>query len=52
MRFTTRGSTVGAILLGWPDNGEAVTRSLGVELRLFAAAVGDVKLRGCHDKLQ
>jgi alpha-L-fucosidase len=52
VRFTTRGETLYAILLAWPEGGEAVIRSLGTDLRLHERRVGSVDLLGCKDALR
>ncbi len=52
VRFTTRGETLYAILLAWPEGGEAVIRSLGTDLRLHEKPVGSVELLGCGEPLR
>jgi alpha-L-fucosidase len=46
IRFTTNGETLYAILLGWPESGEAVVQSLGTNLRLYQKPVHSVELLG------
>lgn len=48
VRFTTRGETLYAILLGIPE-GEVVIRSLGAHLRLAPAPVTSVELLGSEE---
>jgi alpha-L-fucosidase len=52
LRFTTRGDTLYAVLLGWPEKGEAVINSLGTELRLYPQRVKSVQLLGSPDTLR
>jgi alpha-L-fucosidase len=52
VRFTTRGDTLYAILLAWPDSGEAVVRSLGSDLRLFERPITSVELLGHREPLK
>jgi alpha-L-fucosidase len=52
VRFTTRGDTLYAILLAWPDKGEAVIRSLGSDLRLRGNPVASVDLLGRKEPLR
>jgi alpha-L-fucosidase len=52
VRFTTRGETLYAILLAWPEGGEAVIRSLATDLRLHEKRVGSVELLGCREPLR
>ena len=47
-RFTTKGSTLYAIELGWPSGGEAVIRSLGTEV---GGKVESVALLGSSEKI-
>jgi alpha-L-fucosidase len=47
-RFTTKGSTLYAIELGWPANGEAVIRSLGTQA---GGKVAAVSLLGSSEKI-
>jgi alpha-L-fucosidase len=50
-RFTTKGSTLYAIELGWPTTGEAVIHSLGTKAA-ESEKVGGVSLLGSERKLQ
>jgi alpha-L-fucosidase len=50
IRFTAKGNTLYAILLAWPS-GEAVVRSLSLDLRLYSGEVGGVELVGSSEKL-
>jgi len=52
MRFTTKGNALYAILLGWPERGEAVVQSLGSQLRLYNAEIGKVEMLGVREPLQ
>jgi alpha-L-fucosidase len=47
-RFTTKGSALYAIELGWPAGGEAVIRSLGAEVD---GKVASVSLLGSSEKI-
>ncbi len=47
-RFTTKGSTLYAIELGWAAGGEAVIRSLGTQV---GGKVASVSLLGSNDKI-
>ena len=47
-RFTTKGSTLYAIELGWPAGGEAVIHSLGTDV---GGKVASVSLLGSNDKI-
>ena len=48
VRFTTKGDTLYAIVLGWPDNGEVMIQSLGTN----QAAVKRVSLLGVKEPVQ
>jgi alpha-L-fucosidase len=50
-RFTSKGSTLYAIELGWPSTGEAVIHSLGIDTA-SGANVESVALLGADAKLQ
>ena len=52
VRFTTRGDFLYALLLAWPENGEAVIESLGTNLRLYTAEVGTVEMLGAAGPLE
>ncbi|NLG48534.1 MAG: alpha-L-fucosidase [Chloroflexi bacterium] len=51
IRFTTRGDVLYAILLGWPERGEAIVQSLGSQLRLLNAEIGKVEMLGVREPL-
>jgi alpha-L-fucosidase len=51
IRFTTRGDTLYAIILGWPDGGEAVIRSLNRNLTLQTHAIQRVSMLGSQNAL-
>jgi alpha-L-fucosidase len=46
IRFTTRGDALYATLLAWPEGGKATVKSLGTDMRLYNAEVGNVQLLG------
>jgi alpha-L-fucosidase len=52
VRFTTRGDVLYAIVLGWPESGEAMVRSLGAGLDLYPDAIGRVELLGAKGQVQ
>ncbi len=52
VRFTTRGSTLYAFVLGWPKNGEVRIKSLGRNLRLYGGRIGSVELLGYRGRLK
>jgi alpha-L-fucosidase len=52
IRFTTKGDALYAILLGWPESGEAVIRSLGSHLKLYTQEIGSVELVGVKEPLR
>ena len=52
IRFTTRGDTLYATLLGWPERGEAIVQSLGAEMCLYGRPIGNVELLGCPAALK
>ncbi len=51
VRFTTKGEALYAILLAWPEGGEATIRSLGANLRLYPGEIGSVELLGVKGAL-
>jgi alpha-L-fucosidase len=51
VRFTAKGRTLYAILLGWPNNGKATIRALGTGSALVRGEVSDVSLLGYPGKL-
>ncbi len=51
VRFTTRGRTLYAIVLGWPETGQVTLRSLGSSLKLYPEEIGNVELLGCEAPL-
>ncbi len=51
VRYTTRGTTLYAILLGWPERGEVTLKSLGTNLRLYASEVAKVEMLGTREAL-
>jgi alpha-L-fucosidase len=51
MRFTTKGDTLYAILLGWPADGAATIRSLSAHLPLYRHSDFEVTLLGSPEPL-
>ena len=53
IRFTTRGETLYATLLGWPTNkGETLIQSLGTDLRLYGGDIERVEMLGHNESLK
>ena len=52
IRFTARGDLLYAIVLGWPEGGEVVIRSLGSQLKLYGQAIGKIEMLGVAEPLQ
>jgi alpha-L-fucosidase len=52
VRFTTKGDVLYAILLGWPESGEAIIQSLGANLPLYTAKIERISLVGSPASLQ
>ncbi len=52
LRFTTRGDTLYAIALAWPDNGRVIVKALATEASLFRPDVDKVELLGCDEPLR
>jgi alpha-L-fucosidase len=52
VRFATRGDVLYAIVLSWPESGEAMVRSLGAGLDLYPDAIGRVELLGAKGQVQ
>ncbi len=46
IRFTTRGETLYAIALGWPDDGKFVIRSLAENAANYPGRIGKIELLG------
>ena len=46
IRFTTKGKTLFATALGWPDNGHLAIKSLGTDAGLLSQDPAEVKLLG------
>ncbi|GAB4514213.1 MAG: alpha-L-fucosidase [Anaerolineae bacterium] len=46
VRFTARGDTLYAIVLGWPENGRVSIRALGSTAGLYDGEIGSVELVG------
>ena len=52
VRFTTKGKTLYAFIMGWPDNGgQVVIRPLGSDGSHRDATIADVQLLG-HGKVE
>ncbi len=51
IRFTTKGATLYALALGWPDNGQVTIRSLGRPSGEIVNQIADVKLLGYKGRL-
>jgi alpha-L-fucosidase len=52
IRFTTLGDTLYAIVLGWPESGEAVIESLSAGNELYPDAIQQVELLGSEEVIQ
>nr|MDQ2888691.1 alpha-L-fucosidase [Chloroflexota bacterium] len=52
IRFTTRGNTLYAIALAWPENGRITIRSLATDAALFQHTIEKVELLGVKEPLQ
>ena len=52
LRFTTRGDTLYAIALAWPQDGRVTIKSLASDNALFSPAVAKVELLGVGEPLQ
>ena len=52
VRFTTKEDVLYAIVLGWPESGGVVIRSLGTGTALYADAIGRVELLGAREKVE
>jgi len=52
VRFTTKGNMLYAIVLGWPESGEVVIRSLGAGTMLYPDAIEQVELLGAEGKVE
>jgi alpha-L-fucosidase len=51
IRFTTKGGTLYAIALAWPENGTAVVKALAAGSPHFARKIRSVELLGSKTKL-
>jgi alpha-L-fucosidase len=51
IRFTTRGNTLYAIALAWPENGNITIQSLATDAALFQHAIEKVELLGVKEPL-
>jgi alpha-L-fucosidase len=52
IRFSTKGVALYAILLGWPERGEATIQSLGSNLKLYPGEIGAVEMLGVKGPLR
>lgn len=52
IRFTTKGKTLYAIALGWPDNGRLLVRSLAKPVAQDINNISSIRLLGYKGKLQ
>jgi alpha-L-fucosidase len=52
IRFTTKGKTLYAIALGWPENGKLVIRSLAKTTDRAQNKIGSIELIGYKGKLK
>jgi alpha-L-fucosidase len=52
VRFTARGDTLYAIVLGWPESGEVVIQSLSTSQAHYPAAIKQVELLGAKGAVQ
>jgi alpha-L-fucosidase len=52
VRFTTKGDVLYAIVLDWPESGEAVIESLGTSLALYPGAIKQVEWLGSGEPVQ
>ena len=52
VRFTAKGNALYAILLAWPETGEATIQSLASGLRLYTDEIGSVTLLGAKEPLK
>jgi alpha-L-fucosidase len=51
IRFTTRGDTLYALLLAWPEQGRATIKSLGTDLMLYEMPIEKVEMLGVSEPL-
>ena len=52
IRFTTKGKTLYAIALGWPEDGKIIIRSLAKTGDASVNKIKRIKLLGCRSKLK
>ena len=52
IRFTTKGDALYAIVLGWPENGETVIKSLNAQAPYRAGAVQQVEMLGTDQPVE
>ncbi len=51
IRFTTKGDTLFAIVMGWPNDGKLTIKSLATDSPNYTGDIGDVHLLGVDAKL-
>lgn len=52
IRFTTKGNSLYAIILGWPADGKITLQSIPKDKQLWFGAIGSVRLLGCKRPLK
>ena len=52
MRYTTKGDTLYAIVLGWPDQGTVDLKALGTESPQAPGKVTSIQLLGAPDAIK
>lgn len=51
IRFTRKGDDLFAVVLGWPDDGQLIIKSLGTDTKLSTAGISSVSLLGVKEEL-
>lgn len=52
IRFTTKGETLYAIIMGWPENGEVLIESLSLKSDLFMSDIQQIELLGVGEDVR
>ncbi|MBI9018888.1 MAG: alpha-L-fucosidase [Phycisphaerae bacterium] len=52
VRFTCKGDKLFGFILGWPEDGKVVIKSLGTDVKVASGGIADVKLMGYDGKLK
>ena len=52
IRFTTKGDALYALLMAWPENGEATVQTLASGLRVYTDEIDSVELLGSNTELK